>query len=308
MNIEDERRRILELWGEIEDKTRTFLGFLWEHTRELGELEARVERLEPKVIKLLEVIPTLKKDSPEFHAQCTHLVRLMRHIEPTEEWMHKIKNDLSSISGEIQKVVEFAKSIRAQATTKSLDKENVNSLKGLLTRIKHELNELSKVMEPFGRLVESKWQAYQGGRHRDEEEIEPRFMQAWLAVVNKASASPLYLNLLIVDELRKLFGSIFGFTPANRTTQIELMYGSVGLEEFVPGLDNELRHIPEEIRSAYKICIEGLWLVWREIYVITHGSSTQSSYPHNLSVAAQSFISAKSQIFPQLDILERYFG
>ncbi|MBI2652767.1 hypothetical protein HYX00_04850 [Candidatus Woesearchaeota archaeon] len=312
MTIEEDRQRIVELFENLDFETHASLAFMWEHTAELGELEARVEKLEPKVIKLLQVISTLSKDLPEFRAHCKNLIRLIHHIDPTEEWMQKIREHIEFINAEIQKLKETARSrlISSRTQTSShVDKEKIDFLKRLITQIRHELDDLNQVMQPFGRLAREYWEHWKSGRSRDEKGIELRFNQAWRAVAQKAETTPLYLNLIRVDELRKIFGSIFGFIPANRSTLAEqlLLRGLVPLSEFIPEFDNELSHIPEEIRSAYKICLEGLWIIWTEIYVIMHGSSGQTLYQLKLSESAKSFITAKNQIYPQLEILERYF-
>ena len=121
MNVEEERQRIMELWGKIEEEVETsaFLGYLWEHKRELGELDARVERLEPKVIKLLETIPTLRRHSPEYRAHCDHFIMLIHHIEPTEEWMHKIRSDLEFMGGKIKEAKEAYRNMKVASKSQS---------------------------------------------------------------------------------------------------------------------------------------------------------------------------------------------
>ncbi|MBS3096436.1 hypothetical protein J4480_03270 [Candidatus Woesearchaeota archaeon] len=103
MPIEDDRQKIMSLWYNIESKIKGDLANLWEDRKELGELEARIEALEPKVIKLLEVIPTLKRHSHEYHARTGDLIKLLHHFSKYEinEWIQKVTSDLDYLSSEI---------------------------------------------------------------------------------------------------------------------------------------------------------------------------------------------------------------
>ena len=115
MDIEQERQKIMKLWyTNIKPKIRGDLSNLWEERTELGELEARVERLEPKVIKLLEVIPTLKRHSHEYHARTVDLVKLLHNFnkyKSSEEWIQKVTSDLNYISAEITQARNQAEGI-----------------------------------------------------------------------------------------------------------------------------------------------------------------------------------------------------
>ncbi|MBS3104943.1 hypothetical protein J4234_01675 [Candidatus Woesearchaeota archaeon] len=114
MTIQEEIQRILELWyNNIKPEARGDLSNLWEHRAELGELEAIVERLEPKVIKLLEVIPTLKRHSHEYHARTVDLVKLLHHFNKysKDEWIQKVTSDLDYMSKEITQARNQAEGI-----------------------------------------------------------------------------------------------------------------------------------------------------------------------------------------------------
>lgn len=104
MTIEEERQRIMDLWDRIEYKTKIDLANIWEERHALGELEARVERLEPKVIKLLEVIPSLQRHSHEYHARTVDLIKLIHHIESNDEWYQKVRSDVEYINEELKKI------------------------------------------------------------------------------------------------------------------------------------------------------------------------------------------------------------
>jgi len=103
MAIEEEKQRIVDLWGSINTKIKTDLANVWEEREELGELEARIEKLEPKVIQLLQVIPSLKRHSHEYHARTVDLVKLLHHVKSNEEWYERVRKDLEYFIGEINK-------------------------------------------------------------------------------------------------------------------------------------------------------------------------------------------------------------
>ena len=106
MNIEEKRQRMMELWYGLEFKVKGDLANLWENRVGLGELEALVEELEPKVIQLLQVIPSLKRHSHEYHARTVDLVKLLHHFnqyKSSEEWIQKVTSDLEFMSTEIVK-------------------------------------------------------------------------------------------------------------------------------------------------------------------------------------------------------------
>src|SRR3989339_2072160 len=113
MPIEDDRQKIMSLWYNIESKIKGDLANLWEERKELGELEARIEALEPKVIKLLEVIPTLKRHSHEYHARTVDLVKLLHHFNKysKDEWIQKVTSDLDYMSKEITQARNQAEGI-----------------------------------------------------------------------------------------------------------------------------------------------------------------------------------------------------
>lgn len=312
MNVEEERRRILELWERIrrEVETTSFLGYLWEHKRELGELEARVERLEPKVIKLLEVIPTLRRHSPEYHAHCKHLVMLIHHIEPTEEWMQKIHDDLEFMSREIQKAKEaYVKNrivaSRTQTQARSVDMEKIDSLKTLINRIKKELEDLDKVALPFSRVAQEHYEVWQRGDVPPE--LESRFLREWRLTADECrkiiDSIPLFF-----DDLRGLLGSIFGFAPARRVWAVEDMSSNSAREEFAPDYENEVNHLPEQIRSSYLRIVDLLVPIWKESWSILHSSSAQQAYDQLLGIHAGSINKLKTEIYPQFEILESYFS
>ena len=127
MTIEEEIKIILELWyNNIKPEVRGDLANLWEHRKGLGELEALVERLEPKVIKLLEVIPTLKRHSHEYHARTVDLVKLLHHFNKysKDEWVQKVTSDLDYISKEITQARNKAEEIlRGRKSTEPTDEE-----------------------------------------------------------------------------------------------------------------------------------------------------------------------------------------
>ncbi|MBI2557790.1 hypothetical protein HYW20_00565 [Candidatus Woesearchaeota archaeon] len=109
MTIEEEKQKILELWYKLKPKAKRDLSNLWEDRKELGELEARIEALEPKVIKLLEVIPTLKRHSAEYRARTDDLIKLLHHFskyKSSEEWVQKVTSDLEYLSEKITQAVD----------------------------------------------------------------------------------------------------------------------------------------------------------------------------------------------------------
>ena len=195
MNIEQERQRIMELWEAIEEETSPFLGYLWEHRRELGELEARVERLEPKVIKLLEVIPTLRKDSPEYEAHCKHFVRLIHHIEPTEEWMRKIRDDLEFMSGEIKKMREAYKQYR-------LSRSNITTSQSDVAKLIVPKDFIDKVQRIYLDLV-------QRNLDYDKLTIKPYFFE--LNDQKTFQGSELEKKIYFVNESQNTWASFVGF-------------------------------------------------------------------------------------------------
>lgn len=124
MTIEQEIQRITELWHNIEPKIKGDLANLWEERHELGELEARIEALEPKVIKLLEVIQTLKRHSAEYRARTDDLIKLLHHFSKyeTKEWIQKVTADLEYLSGEITNAVKEGTKVLQSGGFESLEK------------------------------------------------------------------------------------------------------------------------------------------------------------------------------------------
>ncbi|MBI2541754.1 hypothetical protein HYV80_03535 [Candidatus Woesearchaeota archaeon] len=141
MNIKEERQRILELWyNNIKPEARGDLSNLWEHRQELGELEAIVEDLEPKVIKLLEVIPTLKRHSHEYHARTVDLVKLLHHFNKysKDEWIQKVTSDLDYMSKEITQARNQAEEIlkgKMQKGIPTISEDFANRIKGIYHKL-----------------------------------------------------------------------------------------------------------------------------------------------------------------------------
>ena len=155
MNIEEERQRILELWyNNIKPEARGDLSNLWEHRAELGELEAIVERLEPKVIKLLEVIPTLKRHSPEYHARTRDLIKLLHHFneyQSSEGWIQSVTSDLEYLSGEIHRVrTEAEKVLQSRRYSKESVTEDEKNKLIALWKQHYRCDEFKKNVEAMG--------------------------------------------------------------------------------------------------------------------------------------------------------------
>ena len=109
MDIEEERNQIIALWDKIleDPKIYSSLVYIWEHKKEIRKLEARVQRLESHVLDILKILPDLRKHSfKEFMARSEELVGYLHHIEPTEEWVKRIQDDINLISSIIQQLRE----------------------------------------------------------------------------------------------------------------------------------------------------------------------------------------------------------
>ena len=109
MSVEEERKQIIELWDKILEDPNVYssLAYLWEHKKEIRKLEAKVQTLESHVLNILKILPDLRKHSvKEFTARCEDLVGYLHHIEPTEEWVKKIKDDINLISSIVQQINE----------------------------------------------------------------------------------------------------------------------------------------------------------------------------------------------------------
>src|SRR3989338_4345461 len=118
MKIEDdleyERKEIINLWDNIEHDVLKDLANIWLDKDKLAKLEAEVERLESKVLQILQILPDLKRHSiQEYKAKVEHLVRLIHHLEPKEYWVQSIQSDLDAISKTTENVEELIRSRRA---------------------------------------------------------------------------------------------------------------------------------------------------------------------------------------------------
>ena len=313
MNIEEERRRILELWHNIKPKAKGDLANLWEEKDELGELDALVEDLEPKVIKLLEVIHTLPRHSHEYHARTRDLVKLLNHFskyKSSEEWVQKVSSDLYFISTEARKAINEAIRMRSAASrtqtqAKSVDGKKIDSLKILIDKIKKELEELDKVALPFSKVAQEHYEVWQRGDVPPE--LESKFLSAWQSTATECKKI-IYSIPSFFDDLRSLLGSIFGFIPAKRTWIVEDMSSGSAREEFAPNYENEVNHLPEQIRSPYLMVMDLLIQIWKDSWSILHSSSDRPRYDQFLSTHASVINKTKTEIYPQLDVLYAYFS
>ncbi len=314
MKIEEEISKILELWNNIKPKAKGDLASLWEEKEELGELDALVEDLEPKVIKLLEVIHTSPRHSLEYHARTRDLVKLLNHFNKSKssaEWIQKVTSDLDFICTEARKAINEAVRIRsaapsAQIQAKSVDVEIIDSLKKLIIRIKKGLADLESVMPEFSRIAQEYSVAVKSHNLISERASESKLHKLWGLATDKIDANPSFLNLDFLDELRKIFGSVFGFAPADKNKDIKTYDG--GRENLTEHYKNELNHIPEVIRSPYHLVVEGLLSIKIGINQIMSMKSSRPYYEVELIAGATRIVSSKAKISPQLDILEAYFN
>ena len=107
MNIPDIEKEILNLFHALDDDMHHDLAYLWKHKDELPVMEADVETLEEHVLRLLKILPGLKKsDYKVYKANCEHLIRYLKHPKASKEWANEIKELLDIIIAKTNDAVQ----------------------------------------------------------------------------------------------------------------------------------------------------------------------------------------------------------
>ncbi len=206
MTIEQEIQRIMELWHNIEfDKIKGDLANLWEAREQLGELVTDLESLEPKVIRLLEVIPTLQRHSDEYRARTKDLIGLLHHFSKhrKDEWIRKVTSDLDFISTEAARAVREAINKLRGGKGKATTTPTISIIE--LENVAYQILDL---IEPYGRgapLAElPKLQQWLSQNHPGirVESIGEMNRNLWLLIVLSADR----INGLVVPALDSLIG------------------------------------------------------------------------------------------------------
>ena len=164
-SYEEEKQRILKLFYElIEPKIRD-LANLWEErdSPEFKIFVANVERLEPKVVKLLEVLSTSRRHSAEYKAKCEELVSLLHNVQVDEEWRRKVIEDLNFFVKVTEKVDEAIKD-RKKLRIAQQQAPPISATETPEDRRKRERDELRPPTKSFQELIETTdrttWKTY----------------------------------------------------------------------------------------------------------------------------------------------------
>lgn len=158
-DFEAERKKIEELWSKLKPEIIRDLVNVWIDREQLNELRADAERLEPKVIKLLEILSTSKKHTPEYHFHTVHLISLLHNVKSKESWRQKIIEDLDYISGvadKIHEAIEARKKLRMAHQTPNASSSVEETPEKRWDRIRNESRPPQKSFKDFAETTDRK--------------------------------------------------------------------------------------------------------------------------------------------------------
>lgn len=132
MDAEELRQEIIRIWHEIEPDIKISVAYAWEKRDELEQLQREIENTEEEILRVLEAIPNLQKDSPEYKSHVEEFIKLIKNMHPDEHWYARIRSDIEYILQELAKI-----------------KINIKERWNLQPEIKERLIELERLLREF---------------------------------------------------------------------------------------------------------------------------------------------------------------
>lgn len=110
MSIQKEEEEILDLWHKLSDDMHHDLANLWLNKDKLPVLTAEIETLEAHVLKLIKILPDLKRHNyREYRANCDHLIGYLNHPQASKEWVKEMQKFMDLVLEETNDAIKRAK-------------------------------------------------------------------------------------------------------------------------------------------------------------------------------------------------------